>query len=123
MGGVNLIVSCTKRKARAARAALRLRDLEPTATVAEWVRRLQAERSDLLPARDLYCGDHWAVVRSLADGVPANGQAVRVWVCSAGYGLITPASRLAAYDATFTPRPAGLGPPDGPDNGVVDGTR
>jgi hypothetical protein len=107
MGGVNLIVSCTKRKTRDARASLRLRDLAGPATVEErvgaWIRRLRAERSGLLPARGLYCGDHWAVVRSIAEGVPGNGQAVRVWVCSAGYGLVTLDSHLAPYDATFTP--------------------
>src|SRR5437868_12287553 len=118
MGGVNLIVSCTKRKTRHATASLRLRDLPGPATVEErsgaWISRLQAARSDLTPARDLYCGDHWAVVRSIAQCVPANAPAVRVWVCSAGYGLVTPDSHLAPYDATFTPRqpdsvvPAGL---------------
>jgi hypothetical protein len=111
MGAVNLVVSCTKRKTRAARPALRLRDLAGLATVEEraraWARRLQAERADLLPARDLYCGDHWSVVRSIAEGGPANGQAVRVWVCSAGYGLVTLDSRLAPYDATFAPRQPG----------------
>lgn len=107
MGGVNLIVSCTKRKTREARAALQLRNLVGSATVVEragaWLSRLQAERFDLLLASDLYCGDHWAVVRSIAKMATAKGQAIRPWVCSAGYGLVTPESRLAPYDATFTP--------------------
>lgn len=107
MSGVNLIVSCTKRKTRDARASLRLRDLVTPATVEEragrWIHRLRAERSGLVSARHLYCGDHWAVVRSIAESVAGNGQAIRVWICSAGYGLLTPDSCLAPYEATFTP--------------------
>jgi hypothetical protein len=119
MGGVNLVVSCTKRKARPARASLRLRDLDSAGGIVdravEWLRRLRAERSDLTPAGDLYSGDHWAVVRSLAGRTPANGLPVRVWVCSAGYGLVTPASRLAPYDATFTSgQPDSVVPPGHP---------
>lgn len=105
MGRVHLIVSCSKRKSRAPRPALRLRALtaaDPAGRAAEWVRRLRAERSDLLPAESLYAGDHWGVVRSIAAD-PPGGRPVRVWVCSAGYGLITPDSLLAPYDATFGP--------------------
>jgi hypothetical protein len=63
---------------------------------------LRAEQSNLVVASDLYSGDHWSIVRSITAGSP-GGQSVRVWVCSAGYGLITPDSPLAPYEATFTP--------------------
>lgn len=99
--GVNLIVSCTKRKTRAAAAFLRLRGVPVVASIehraTEWLRRLRSARSDLLPARQLYAGAHWSVVRAIDER-----EAVRVWICSAGYGLITPDSLLTGYDATFT---------------------
>lgn len=107
MGGVNLIVSCTKRKTQEPRASLRLRDLDASATTAEraaeWLRRLRAAHADQVTADSLYSGDHWKVVRAIAEARCPAVQTVRVWVCSAGYGLITPDSVLAPYDATFTP--------------------
>jgi hypothetical protein len=100
--GVNLIVSCTKRKTREALAPLRLRDLPATDSTevraAEWLRRLRTPRTGPVPARHLYAGDHWSVVRTIA-----GRDDVRIWICSAGYGLITLDSQLAPYDATFTP--------------------
>ncbi|MDY3551370.1 hypothetical protein R5W24_000446 [Gemmata sp. JC717] len=106
MGGVNLIVSCTKRKTRESRASLRLRDFGTFATVEDrveaWLKQLRAERSHLIEAGLLYSGDHWSVVRTILDMKDA-ARPVRVWVCSAGYGLVTPSSLLAPYDATFAP--------------------
>ena len=106
MGGVNLVVSCTKRKTREAREAFRLRNL-PAANVedraAEWIRCLRAERTRLVPAAELYAGDHWKVVRAIAASGASAGLPLRVWVCSAGYGLVSIESRLAPYDATFAP--------------------
>jgi hypothetical protein len=105
LGGVNLIVSCTKRKTRVPRASLRLGGLEGAATVVEraraWIKLLRGERADMVEAASLYSGDHWSVVRAIARAI--GGQTVRVWVCSAGYGLVTPSTLLAPYDATFAP--------------------
>lgn len=121
MRGLNLIVSCSKRKRQQAGTTMKLRDLVGHATIEEraeeWVCRLKAEQSDLIAARDLYCGDHWSVVRSIAKNMSANRRPIRVWICSAGYGLITPESSIAPYDATFSSGhsdsvvKAGLGPP------------
>jgi hypothetical protein len=58
----------------------------------------------------LYAGDHWCVVRELA-GRPG----VRVWVCSAGYGLVNLSSPLRPYSATFA-----AGEPDSVGTGAGD---
>lgn len=106
MTEVHLLVTCTKRKTRPAGPALRLRSVEG-ATIAErmgaWLERLRTHRSESIRVEELYAGDHWSVVRSLAGCTTGSGLPIRVWVCSAGYGLLSWASRIAPYAATFSP--------------------
>ena len=104
MGAVHVVVSCTKRKTRRPLAGLDAAELSPLTNVedraGEWLRRLADRREGLIPASELYCGDHWKV----ALGLPhISASPVRLWVCSAGYGLLTPSSLVAPYDATFSP--------------------
>jgi len=47
-------------------------------------------------------GDHWSVVRTIPGEAGKSGLNVRVWICSAGYGLIRPETPIKAYRATFT---------------------
>lgn len=54
-------------------------------------------------ARDLYVGDHWAIARSLPEVARSAGLAPRLWVASAGYGLVPEDAPLRCYSATFTP--------------------
>jgi hypothetical protein len=63
-----------------------------------------------MPAAELYVGDHWCVVRELA-GRPG----VKVWVCSAGYGLVALDSPPRPYSATFA-----SGEPDSVRTGSQD---
>ena len=97
---VHVLVTCTNRKTVSPLAALTLRAV-PGRTPADradvWVDRLQTTKTDHITAESLYAGDHWQVVRSMP--ISAN----RVWVCSAGYGLIPLSAKLASYAATFTP--------------------
>ncbi len=99
----NLVVSCAKRKTREPRASLLLRAVRPGKTVgwraAAWATRLRAQ-SVTVPAGDLYAGEHWQIVRSIAE---RSALSVRVWVVSAGYGLVRLDTPLAPYSATFTP--------------------
>ncbi len=103
---INIVVTCTKRKSQPATSNLRLRSVRAK-TVAEkldiWLNRLGAASSELLPGRELYAGDHWSIVKSLADTAAKSGLVARVWVCSAGYGLISLDSKVRPYAATFTP--------------------
>lgn len=103
MAGVNVVVSCTKRKTRRPLACLDAAGLPLSAGVADrsgdWIARLADRREGLLPAAELYSGDHWKVALGLPE---CSAFPVRLWVCSAGYGLITPSSLVAPYEATFS---------------------
>jgi hypothetical protein len=68
-----------------------------------WLERLRERRAEAVHVEELHAGDHWSVVRSLAAANTSSAIRVRVWVCSAGYGLLTWDSWIACYAATFTP--------------------
>lgn len=97
---VNLVVSCAKRKTWEPRASLCLRAVRSGGPIRRravaWAARL-APQAAVGPATDLYAGEHWQVVRSVA----AQSSSVRVWVASAGYGLVRLDTPLSAYSATF----------------------
>ncbi len=106
MTAINVIVSCTNRKRYPAPAGLSVRDLAGSDVVERlrmWARRLREVRADRCPADRLYIGDHWAVARELPDRATQAGITARLWVCSAGYGLIRPNTLLKPYQATFAP--------------------
>jgi hypothetical protein len=63
----------------------------------EWTRNLGGGSSTTKPAKDLYAGSSWSPVREILASEKAN-----VWIASAGYGLITPATSICSYSATFT---------------------
>jgi hypothetical protein len=70
---------------------------------AQWLEQLRSQKTESLPAGLLYAGDHWSIVRSLDNVSLAGGSRVRVWVCSAGYGLIGLRTQVRPYSATFAP--------------------
>lgn len=101
---VNVIVTCTARKTSRVPKALRMSNVRRDRLdlrFAEWQRRLKAAKPPLKRASDLYCGNAWSVVRGLLDD-PLLKDRIRVWIISAGYGLITPSDDLAPYAATFS---------------------
>jgi hypothetical protein len=67
----------------------------------EWIERLEEHGVSAEPAIELYSGDHWSVARSLPVEAQSNDIDVKLWVCSAGYGLIKADSAIAPYSATF----------------------
>jgi hypothetical protein len=102
---VNVLVTCTKRKTRTVPAGLRLGSVPagpPAQRVRTWLSRLRSCREESVPAEALYAGDSWNVVRSLSSPGP-GAPPVRVWVCSAGYGLLSLESLVHPYSATFDP--------------------
>ncbi len=106
MAAINVIVSCTNRKRYPAPAGLAVRDLsgsDVTRRVRIWKQRLRDVPADRYPADLLYIGDHWAVARELPSRLAQVGLTVRLWVCSAGYGLIRSDTLLKPYQATFAP--------------------
>ncbi len=104
--GINLVVTCTKKKLRPVRDALQLRNVTPALPVksraSRWLERLRRASGNSVSALSLYGGDHWSVVRELATKSLFGHCEVRIWVCSAGYGLIPLESRLHPYSATFS---------------------
>jgi hypothetical protein len=55
----------------------------------------------VVPAADLYAGDHWSVVRTLPSIARAAGFGADLAIVSAGYGLVTERTLLHGYSATF----------------------
>lgn len=105
MTRVNVVVTCTKRKTRPPAEGLRLQTVEsgtPEERAAGWVSHLRSATGEAVPALDLYAGDHWAVVRELPGAGARGGHEVRLWICSAGYGLIPASAEIHPYSATFS---------------------
>jgi hypothetical protein len=98
---INLVITCTNRKATAAVASLQARSLTGKSIASRskvWCDRI-SNRTDGIPAAMLYKGDHWSVVQSIASS--RGSLKVNVWIASAGYGLISARSRVVAYAATL----------------------
>lgn len=96
----HVIVACASRKTRPAQPELRLEHHlggSIDGVVERWSAALTDASDVSVVARDLYAGEHWTVVKQLADSAPT----VRVWVCSAGYGLVPLDAQIRSYDATF----------------------
>ncbi len=115
-GTVHVIVTCTNRKSQPVPDQCHLGSVPAGDTderARDWIRRLsELSYSPLIAAWDLYAGEHWTVARGLPD--LAGGGRIRLWACSAGYGLISADSPLRPYAATFTG-----GHPDSVPGGAV----
>lgn len=106
---LHIIVTCTERKTVQVSDELQLRNVPdgaPVARAAVWTRRLGGE-GERRPALDMYKGEHWQVAKRLPDLAVAAGlvtrEDVRLWTCSAGYGLIPADAPVRSYAATLTP--------------------
>ncbi len=100
---LHVIVSCKSRKTLPIPDELRvssiaLRPLKER--VRSWTEALESSPAPTLPAGELYAGDHWKVVRNIASGSSA-ALPIKVWVASAGYGLVEFTTNLKPYSATF----------------------
>jgi hypothetical protein len=103
---VNLIVSCTNRKryeVAPGMAVHELRGPDLQKRLQVWKERLRCVPAEEYPVDEVYMGEHWSVVRTIPQEASRNGWNVRLWVCSAGYGLIRTDTRIKAYQATFSP--------------------
>ena len=90
---VNVVVSCTKSKARVPERALALGGISGKRSrrgAAEWLRRLRRPSNHEIKAINLYRGGHWAVLRSIVEGDdPVPGVKISAWACSAGNGVLS----------------------------------
>lgn len=99
---LHLVVTCTNRKRHGIPSDLRLRTVperRPAERFAAWTSRLASSGSERYPAIDLYAGEHWQVVHDLLQAPVAK--TARLWIASAGYGLIPAGAAICAYSATF----------------------
>jgi hypothetical protein len=103
---VNIVVTCTSRKTRDPLARFRVRNLREKTIenrALNWIDRLRTNGNCETTASELYCGEYWSVVRSLPSAARDSGVRPSIWICSAGYGLISPQSQICSYSATFSP--------------------
>lgn len=101
---LNLVVTCSDRKTRPVPKSRMLRSIRGRGIddrIRRWMAALEDGLEDSLPAVDLYAGDHWTVVRSLETVASGRGLDARIWVASAGYGLIPLHGMVRSYCATF----------------------
>jgi len=105
-GTIHVIVTCTSRKTIPVPPVLRLDSIPGPSTAQRaraWVSRLSGPyKAPVIEAERLYAGEHWMIARSLP-GLAAE-RAVRLWVCSAGYGLMSAGAPVRPYAATFSGR-------------------
>ena len=103
---VHVIVTCANRMSRTIPAHLRLGQV-PGRTPAErasgWIARLaEVDSAPQVPAVELYAGEHWSVARRFP-AMHLPGEEIRLWACSAGYGLIPAEAPVLPHHATLTP--------------------
>jgi hypothetical protein len=101
---LNIVVSCTDRKRLSVPSRLRARaigNLPLKQRFERWWDRLSEAREQSIEAQDLYMGDHWQICRSLPEMAKAKGFRPKLWITSAGYGLIAADALLHPYSATF----------------------
>lgn len=104
---INLVVSCSKRKRfnnNAAPSIRQIKNLAPEDRFSEWIDILQSCMDPPQLAESVYIGDHWSVARGLVANCNQTGKNLQLWVCSAGYGLISSRCKIIPYNATFLRR-------------------
>lgn len=105
--GVDVVVPCTNRKRLPVAKERRLRDHRARRLddrFRSWVDALtMRDGGPAVPARELYMGEAWKETLRLAKTAGSHYRAVRLWIVSAGYGLIPASFEVRSYAATFTP--------------------
>jgi hypothetical protein len=119
---VNLVVSCSNRKRYETAPGLAAHELvgfDVQTRLDSWRKRLKTVKAEKYPAEDLYMGEHWSVVRGIPSDATSRGWNVRLWICSAGYGLIRPSSHINSYQVTFAPSTIDSAANGAKDRGVL----
>lgn len=101
---VHIVASCADRKVVAVPKERRLGSYRSHASVSRFesfVRALRDGSGETRAARDLYAGPYWSVVRDLPNVAATAGLEAKLWVASAGYGLVPGDAVLHGYSATF----------------------
>jgi hypothetical protein len=103
---VHVIVTCANRMSRPIPAYLQLGQIPgrtPIQRARGWITRLtETGSAPQVAALELYAGEHWSVARKFPS-MHLPGEDVRLWACSAGYGLIPTEALIMPHHATLTP--------------------
>lgn len=100
---LHIVASCADRKKHA--PAVRLRDVVGGSVASRFSGWREAIRDAAGPrarAEDLYQGGYWSVVRELPELATRRGWSAKLWVASAGFGVISGDKQLVSYSATFS---------------------
>jgi hypothetical protein len=100
---LHIVTQCTDRKKVAAPRELQLhrfggRDLSRRADA--WLEALD-EQPAATTLRDLYAGEHWVTSLELEQLAADQGFESRMWVVSAGLGIVSVDTNAPSYSATF----------------------
>jgi hypothetical protein len=72
--------------------------------IKRWWNALSSSPSrDWVAAGELYRGPYWSTVLKLRDMAAQRGWRVKLWIASAGFGLVPASARVVSYSATFAP--------------------
>jgi hypothetical protein len=102
---INVIVSCSNRKRFPVTQGCSLRQIAGhnlTLRANRWLSNLKKNNVPEHKAERLYGGDHWSIVRAIGSQSLNRRIRARVWICSAGYGLVPYEAALKSYRATFS---------------------
>lgn len=101
---LHIIASCSGRKTKQTAQDPRIHTVRAT-TLPErhraWLRLLETPSPSIDRADQLYAGDHAAVLRSTRAEARNRGFEAKLWVLSAGYGLVCESDLVRPYSATF----------------------
>lgn len=100
---LHIVASCADRKRFPVSPRLRLRAYRGRSVDARfdaWWHELEGASATQVPAQDLYIGPYWSAVKA----IPSTPRSLesRLWVASAGYGLVPAEAMLKPYSATFS---------------------
>ncbi len=72
-------------------------------TVNEWMKRLNRSAIPRYTASKLYSRLHWQESLKCVKVAQENGFDAKLWILSAGWGLISADEKICSYSATFAP--------------------
>jgi hypothetical protein len=102
---VHVIITCSNQKSRPIPADLQLGQVSgrnAAERARKWITRLsQTGNTPRIAALNLYAGEHWSVARRYP-ALHEPEENIRLWACSAGYGLIPVEAPIMPYHATLT---------------------
>ena len=99
---LHIVATCSDRKSKP--PVVRLRDATGRSVAerfASWRSAVCDAKGQRTVAEELYQGSYWTIVRDLPEVATSMGWRSKLWVSSAGYGVVSNTKELVPYAATF----------------------